>query len=127
MTADFILQANDLTIENISVPIWGKVFYRALTLAEQREWEESIVKKDEGGKLEASANADEVMAKLLVRSLCDEGGVLLFKSEQWEDLCKKNGQIVKKVYDAVCKLNGVGVAGREQARKNSESLESASG
>lgn len=124
MNADSLLQADDLTIESITVPVWGTVHFRALSLKEQREWEESIAKKDEGGKLEASANADEVMAKLLVRSMCDESGKLLFTADQWEALCAKNGQIVKRVYDASCKLNGIGKAGRDQALKNSGSPES---
>lgn len=114
LTAESILSVQDLPIKSIAVPEWGgDVSYRAITLEELRKWEDAV--NTEGVK------PDEMMAHLLVLSLCDENGVLLFKPEDAKSLVGKNGQAVKSLYEACCALNGIGKVGRKIAQGNSES------
>lgn len=114
LTAESILAAQDLTIKTITVPEWGgEVSYRAITLEELRKWEDAV--NAEGAK------PDAMMAHLLVLSLCNERGELLFKPDDVNLLVGKNGQAVKSLYEACCELNGIGKAGRKVAQGNSES------
>lgn len=114
LTAESILSAQDLPIKTIAVPEWGgDVSYRAITLEELRKWEDAV--NTEGVK------PDEMMAHLLVLSLCDDKGALLFKPEDAKSLVGKNGQAVKSLYEACCALNGIGKVGRKIAQGNSES------
>lgn len=114
LTAESILSVQDLPIKTIAVPEWGgDVSYRAITLEELRKWEDAV--NTEGVK------PDEMMAHLLVLSLCDENGALLFNPEDAKSLVGKNGQAVKSLYEACCALNGIGKVGRKIAQGNSES------
>lgn len=121
LSASAILAATDLPIQSIEVPEWGgKLHYRAISLEELGRWEDGL--SGDGKEFKP----DQMMAQLLVLSLCDEGGKPLFQQSDWKKLAGKNAVVTKRVYEAVCAANGIGEQGRKVARGNFESPASAS-
>ena len=112
LSASAILAVSDLPIKSTNVPEWGgEVYYRAISLEELAKWEDGLSGKE--------LKPDQMMAQLLVLSLCDEGGLPLFKADDWKKLVGKNGLVLKRLYEEVCAINGIGDVGRKVAQGNS--------
>ena len=118
--ADFD-KLNDVVVESITLPVWGEVFVRSMSLKDQIAWEKSFSRKSGKGDVVIEAENDEVMCRHLTYTFCDKDGNLLFQPDEWERLSGRNTKIVKKLYEFSCKVSGIGKAGQEQAAKNSDS------
>ena len=84
LTAEEILQADDLPKELVEVPEWGgEVYVRTMTGLERDSWEGSIVKMKPRRVNGRNIQEPEIIfanarAKLLAKVLCDENGKSLF-------------------------------------------------
>jgi hypothetical protein len=104
-------------VEPLEVPALGGIVYvRAMTGTERDAWERSLVAQ-RGKKF--VPQTENVRARLLVRCLCDEQGVLLFALGDADELGKLAASILAPLYEAAQRLNGVSDADVEELGKDS--------
>lgn len=123
LTADAILAAQDIAIEPVDVPEWGgRVYVRGLSgTAKERYLDSLRVVEGRGRKQNIKVNLVEAGAKLLVDTLCDKHGTLLFTRFQIEALGKKSSKALQRCIDAASKLNGLADDSEEEAGNGSGS------
>src|SRR4051812_44994101 len=117
---DQILAAKDLPLFPVEVTEWkdenGKpatVYIKILNGLEREQVE--VLASKAANDLATSYWREQ----LLVRALCDAGGTPLFTAKEVELLSKKNGLVLKRLYDYAFKHNGFGAAAVAAAKKNS--------
>lgn len=101
------------------VPEWGgRVFVRTMRGDERDEFEgrESEYRKQHAKGSPAAMRG--FRGRLLVFTVCNEDGELMFKPEQAEALGKKSSAIVSKLFDVAAKLNGFTEKDVEELEKN---------
>lgn len=108
-----ILAANDAKHEPVECPEWGgTVYVRTISAAERDRWEiEHEKRKDSPG-------ATNIRGMLLSLALCDEHGKAMFTIADADALGKKSAVVMDRLFDAAAKLNGIGAAATEAAKKN---------
>lgn len=120
LSVDEILALDDLPREMVSVPEWGgDVYVRTMRGDERDEFEgaEALYRR---GKSKGSPQMMRgFRARLLVFTVCNEAGQLLFKPEQAASLGGKSSAIVSRLFDVAAKLNGFTNADVEELEKNS--------
>ena len=113
LTRENILAEDDLELVEVAVPEWpkcgGHVWVKGLSAAEA---EELISDASEGIKGKR--------AQLLVHTLCDEKGELLFTASDVEALNRKHTAVLDRIADVAMALNGLGADVQERLAKNSE-------
>jgi len=94
-----ILATQDLDIRQVDVPEWGGgVAIRGLTARERDLFEASIG---------ASVNLDNLRARLVVLTLCDDEGVRLLKDSDASKLGEKNAQVVDRLFEVARQMSGM--------------------
>jgi hypothetical protein len=94
-----ILATQDLDIKKVDVPEWGgEVAIRGLTARERDLFEMSIG---------ASVNLDNLRARLVVLTLCDDEGVRLLKDADAKQLGEKNAQVVDRLFEVARQMSGM--------------------
>ena len=94
-----IFKVVDLDIKEVSVPEWGgDLCIRGLTARERDHFEASIG---------TSANLDNLRARLVVLSICDDKGERIFKDSDAIELGKKNAQVVNRLFDIARSMSGM--------------------
>lgn len=104
LTAEQILSADDLDLQEIYIPEWqGSVYLKPMTGAQRDRWERSLLDKD--GKPNAMKNT---RASLAVIVLCDEKGGRLFKDRrQIEQLGEKSAAALDRIFEAAKSTNRI--------------------
>lgn len=99
LNKDDILSAVDLDVKAVEIKEWkGSVNVRGLTARERDSFEASIG---------ASANLDNLRARLVVLTLVDEGGKRLFKDTDAKALGDKNAEVVNRLFDVARQMSGM--------------------
>jgi len=94
-----IFKAVDLDVKKIPVPEWdGDICIRGLTARERDHFEASIG---------TSANLDNLRARLVVLSVCNEEGERVFKDSDAIELGKKNAQVVNRLFEIARSMSGM--------------------
>ena len=107
-----ILETNDLPLEAVEVHEWKTTVYmRGMNASERDHWEMSIY-ENKGIKM------DNIRARLVVLTLCDESGNRLFNDEEVEKLGKKNAKVINKLFEIAQRLSGIGQKDVEELGKN---------
>jgi hypothetical protein len=125
LTAEEILQADDLPKELVEVPEWGgEVYVRTMTGLERDSWEGSIVKMKPRRVNGRNIQEPEIIfanarAKLLAKVLCDESGKALFSEHQVDVLGGKSASALDKCFTVAQKLNHLTNEDVEELTKNS--------
>ena len=110
LTKSAILAANDLKTQDVDVPEWGgAVRVRAFSGRERDAFEASLIGKE--GRLE------NVRARLVSLTLCDETGNRLFSDGDITALGGKSAKALDRVFAVSQRLNGIG-ADQVDAAKN---------
>lgn len=105
-----IFKAVDLDIKSVKVPEWGgEVCVRGLTARERDHFEASIG---------TAANLENLRARLVVLTLCDEKGERLLKDSDAIELGKKNAQVVDRLFEIARKMSGMTDADVEELEGN---------
>lgn len=116
LTRDAILSAEDLRREPVRVPEWGGVVWvRTLTGEERDRWETMAFISEDG---KVRANEDNIRARLVALSACDENGDLLFTVEDIEALGRKSATAINRLFDAASRVNAVSAADMEELAGN---------
>lgn len=118
LTKEAILQADDLVMEKVAVPQWGgDIYIRVMTAAARDKFDKgNLTKTDDGYE----ANFDNVRARLVVLTACDEKGNPLFTEFDAVQLGLKNGEAVDLLAQVARRLNKLDQKDVEEAAKNSE-------
>ena len=109
-TKDLIRAAEDLQIEKVDVMEWGlSVDVRGLTGVERDEWEKSRV--DQKAKVKRGQSQPLKLsnwrASLVVRTVCDEKGQLLFGDKDIVAVGKKSAMAIERVFTVAMRLSGL--------------------
>lgn len=110
-----ILSADDLPRESVSVPEWGgEVYVRSLMAYEKDKFDRDQQRRNENGD-----SLDGLRARFAALVIVDEKGDRLFTDAgDITALGKKSGTALDRVLKAAFRLNGVGDAGFDDAKKN---------
>ena len=123
LTLEQIRAANDLQRELVYVPEWGgDVYVRSLMSWEKDSFEKEQLRRRQNGTDLDSIDGQRARFAALV--ITDENGERIFKSAaDITMLGRKSGVALDRILTAATKLNGIGAAGEEEAKKNSELTE----
>ncbi len=110
LTKEAILAADDLPRELVSVPEWGgDVFVRTMTGTDRDAFEASLIGKE--GRME------NVRARLVSLTLCNEAGERMFDDAEIAALGKKSARALDRVFSVAQRLNGIGTEQVDAAKK----------
>jgi hypothetical protein len=116
LTKDAILSSDDLPKELVAVPEWGgEVYVRCLTAAERDDWEASVMHM-EGNK--TKANLQNLRAKLVARTVCDEDGARMFEDKDVVALGAKSAAALDRLYTVAAKLSKISKNDEEELLGN---------
>lgn len=125
-----ILAMEDREIIEVTVPQWKgqTVHIRTLTGAEAENLYRAA-RSQPGVPGQPLADDNAFVVQLVARCMCDEEGTLLFGSKaDIEALSKRSFAALSVLFNAACKLNGIGEEAEADLGKVSEmTTESASG
>lgn len=118
LTADEILEAQDLAMERVSVPEWGgDVMVRMMSAADRDAFEASMIKVGPDGV--RLPDLSLMRAKLVAATVVDADGNRLFTFDQVEMLGRKSAKAMQRVTAVAERLNALGQTALEDAEKNS--------
>ncbi len=118
LSADEILNADDLSTEDVEVPEWGgTVKVRALSGTERDAYEISNM-RERNGKMET--NLQNIRAKLCARTIIGEDGERTFTDQQMNALGQKSAAALQRVFEVAQRLSGLADDSVAEAGKDSE-------
>src|SRR4051812_11733960 len=131
LSRDAILAADDRKVQEVDVPEWGgTVLVKAMSGEERDAFETSMTKRrpiltgPRKGDMETIPDTANMHAKLVARSLVDEGGARLFPDADVIELGKKSAAALQRVWDVAAELSGLGGDAAEEAEGNSDAVQS---
>ncbi len=107
---DDILAADDLQIEELAVPEWKlTVHVRGLTGVERDDWEAGRLDKKTKRKTgePQGINHTNFRASLVVRTVCNDKGELLFGEKDIPVIGKKSAAAIERVFTVAMRLSGL--------------------
>lgn len=105
LTAEDVLNADDLVQERIDVPEWGGHFWvRGLTGIQRDDFDASMI-ETRGRKREVVLK--NIRASLVARTACTEDGTRIFTDSQVKALGEKSAAALDRVYDVAARLSGL--------------------
>lgn len=110
LSAAEILSAKDIETEVVEVPEWGgAVYVKGMTGAERDAFEKSILveKRSKKGKVTRETDTANMRAKLVAATMVGDSGLPLFSPYDVEELGKKSGAALQRVFEVACKLSGM--------------------
>lgn len=120
-----ILNVVDLKTEEVNVPEWGgSVLVRGLTGIERDAFEASILDFKASKDGNPVMTLDNFRAKLVVVSVVDENGEMLFQPGDVTALGQKSASALQRVFDVAQRLSGLTKEDVAQLTKNSDSAPS---
>ena len=122
LTRKQILEANDVKSEIVAVPEWGgEVMAYGLTGTERDQMTKLLmIQKGDSTEL----NLENHSAKLCSLAIRDEEGKRLFSEKDIEELGKKNGTALQRVFVVAQRLSGLDKETIEGMTKNSKQTQS---
>lgn len=125
LTRETILGAKDMTVMDVPTPEWDGegsfVVVKRLNARERDNWEAGGVIYDSDGK--STPNFVNMRARLCALTIVDEEGKRIFTDEDVVLLGEKSSLVITRIYDAACKLSGIGQDKEKNAVKNSEATQ----
>ena len=104
------------------VEVDGLTFHlRGLTARERDAFEASLFA---GSGAARSPSLENIRARLLVRALCDPGGVRIFRDDEAEAVGAMPAEIADRLFSAAQRLSGITRADVEDLRGNSSGARS---
>lgn len=115
LTAEQILAAQDLPHEDVEVKEWGgTVRVQALSGLEREAFE--LASRDHRA---VHAETPNNRAMLVAHSVRDESGARLFSDAQIEELGRRSGVVLDRLFDVAARLSLLSEKSVEAAEKNS--------
>lgn len=124
LSRDEILEAADITTEDVDVPEWGgTVRVMALSGWERDKFEAALVS---GRGRNRSVKLDNVRAKMVATSIVDEHGERMFSDADVAALGRKSAAALQRVFEVAQRLSGLSDEDAEELAGNSEAAPSGS-
>ena len=106
LTAEDILNADDIQLERVSVPEWGgDVYVKATNGKEFSDLQAQIIERKGNNQ---RVNLENIQAKLVAICTCDESGKRLFNQRQVDLLAGKSSAALQRVFKVAQRLSGLG-------------------
>lgn len=112
-----ILAAIDLQTEDVPVPEWSGTVRVAVMSGKARD--DFFARQGEGG-----LPYSQFAAMVLVATIVDENGALMFDASDIEALRAKSPAATERVFSVAMRINGIGPKAAEDAEKNSGAAQS---
>ncbi|MCX4572290.1 hypothetical protein OHB41_03635 [Streptomyces sp. NBC_01571] len=107
LSADDILNADDLAREDVSVPEWGGVvLVQGMTGTERDRFEAAMMNSEMTGVSKDKA-LDMYRARLASACIVDENGKRLFQGAAVKRLGEKSAQALTRVVEVASRLSGL--------------------
>lgn len=121
-----ILEADDIPIDDLEVPEWGGMIrMRGLTGEQRDDYETTIMQQNEEGQWSSTKEAlQNARAKLVVLTIIDAEGKLVFDQKDVEALGKKSAVALNRVWNKARELSGLVEGDLEKLVGNSEADQS---
>ena len=121
LSREEILAVDDIQIEQVPVPEWGgDVLVKGMTGSERDRFEAGVISfggdKGKGEKIDMR----DLRAKLCSKTICDEGGKLLFSQSDVKELSKKSAIALHRVFKVAQRLSGLTDDDMEELREGLE-------
>jgi len=112
-----IMECKDTKVEKVFVEEWnGEVGIKIMSGVERDDFESAILRNtDNKGNMKDSKN---LRASLLVKTICDENGSLIFTSKQMEFLNAKSSKVLNDLFDKAMEINGLSKNTNDEIKKN---------
>ena len=122
LSRESLLKKEDLIIKKVDLGKDEFVYVRQMTGHERDTFEQSLIKKIKDNKGIVTAfeqSTEDFRAKLAVCTVCDEKGVLLLKSTDYELLSQRmSAARLEKIINVAQKLNAISEEDKEELVKN---------
>lgn len=114
LSKEAILAVDDLPRETVHVSEWGgDVYVRTMSGTDRDAFEASLIGR-EGSK---EGRMENVRARLVALTLCDESGLRLFEDGEIAALGRKSARALDRVFAVAQRLNGIGTEQADVAKK----------
>ena len=118
-----ILASSDLPQQSVECPEWGQTLnVRTLTGSERDDFENAV---QSAGKTKGGMDLRGLKIKLVLLTLCDEDGELLFDATDALVLNSKSSKVIDRIFQVAQKLNGLTAEDAEEMLGNSDGAQSA--
>lgn len=118
-----ILAADDIATETVPVPEWGgAVLVRGISGKQRDQFEVELI---EGKGKNRDVNLRNLRAKLVAKSIVNEGGTLLFGAADIDALGNKSAAALQRVYIVASRLAGLSEADVDELTDELGNAESA--
>ncbi len=118
-----ILASSDLPQQSVECPEWGQTLnVRTLTGAERDDFENAV---QSAGKTKGGIDLRGLKIKLVLLTLCDEDGGLLFDATDALVLNSKSSKVIDRIFQVAQKLNGLTAEDTEELLGNLDGAQSA--
>lgn len=121
LTKNQILEAKDITFEDVEVPEWnGMIRIKCMTGSERDSYESALYEfhPSTDGKGRVKLNRDDLRAKLLARTIVNEKFERLFSDIEVKKLGEKSAEVLDRLFAIAQRLNGLGKEELDNAEKN---------
>lgn len=118
LTRDQILAARPMRCEEIDIPELGGIVRVRMMSAGDRERYESGLIDDTAGDARRRIRVGELAARLVVFSVVDAEGRLVFSEQDIPQVAALDADVVRRIADVATRLNKIGAAAAEAAGKN---------
>jgi len=111
LTKQTILQCDDLPRQLVTIPEWGgDVYVRTMTGTDRDAFEASLLVNE--------TRMENVRARLVALTLCDDAGARIFEDHEIAALGKKSARALDRVFSVAQRLNGIGTEQVDLAKKD---------
>lgn len=125
LTAEEILERDDIEYRDVEVPEWGGVVrIKTLTGRERATWQDSSMA---GTGAKTRVDFQNYTVKLVIMACVNESGGRLFSEDQLNKLRRKSSAALERVATAAMELSGIGEDELEALGKNSKTRSSDDG
>lgn len=122
LTKEQILKVKDIETRTVSVPEWGgDVLVRSLS-ATERDYFESKLVDQSGGKVRA--NLQNIKARLASMAIVDEEGNRVFSEQEIAILGTKSAAALNRISEAITDMSGISKKDMDELAGNSEAMTS---
>jgi len=121
LTKNQILEAKDITFEDVEVPEWnGMIRIKCMTGSERDSYESALYEfhPSTDGKGRVKLKRDDLRAKLLARTIVNEKFERLFSDIEVKKLGEKSAEVLDRLFAIAQRLNGLGKEELDNAEKN---------
>jgi len=122
LTKEQILRVKDIETRTVHVPEWGgDVLVRSLS-ATERDYFESKLVDQSGGKVRA--NLQNIKARLASMAIVDEDGNRVFTEQEIAILGTKSAAALNRISEAITDMSGISKKDMDELAGNSEAMTS---